>query len=210
MRITEIWPFDKKPAKRIAHVVNSKCQPWLSQTNNGELYVYRGTYPSSRAQEIPKVSVNKAYIKNIRTDRRNKGMGHYRLVYNTMLPMLGAAATRENSACVNSNVNKTRLFGDPYIFLPIGEFHYTWSTEIMDWGVLQFTDGRYYDMIYDIPLADNPKVLKAIANSIEFDNNSLQKAIEAKHEILIHAESGLYISPDIYPNVLEELKGMTT
>ena len=57
---------DKTYAIKLVKFIQEHCQPWLSQTNNGEGYVYRGT------KSVVREPNELAFIKNVRPDRKPK------------------------------------------------------------------------------------------------------------------------------------------
>lgn len=213
MRINEIRGTDEE---ELVKSIKKKCAMWLEHTDNGKHYVYRGLTPSHNQSSVPGFSVDDVSIKPIRKDRRNLGSNFYRKVYDQVLTKLGAPAQRSNSVSVTSDIRDTKQFGSTYVFLPIGEFHYTWSTLIKDWGGFTLIDGEneeYYQRFRRFKKTYPEKteldfMAAYIEPTIMFDDfgpGDVIYAIESENEISIHAASGLYMDESIYKRLQEKL-----
>ena len=213
MRLHEIEQTGD-PIKLIDFIMQ-ECEPWLKLTDNGRQIVYRGLgstqKSSTNAETVAGYSLELVLKKPIRQDRKVFGSPSYRKIYNKVLSTLGATATRSNSVSVTGDDDEAYKFGTPYVFLPIGEFHYTWSTEIIDWGSFSLADPlEFAEFQRDLNEKD-PTITyeSAIAQYItptiifdKFNSVSLQMAIQSNHEIAIHASHGLYIDPNLYKELL--------
>lgn len=206
MRVNEIWPFKSKVAtyayaEELVTFIKDQCQPWLNQTNNGKIHVFRGIHKSKAhgTSYVPGVPDNShAFIKHIGTNRPARGSTDLRILYTKLLKSCGAVSTRENSVSVTSNISNASTFGTPYVFIPIGDFNFTWSTILSDWGAGTDIDGN---SIRNELLSGSKDIIMRFKNSIQHDDNSLPEAINSRNEIAIHAKSGLYVKPHVYLNL---------
>jgi hypothetical protein len=209
MRIFEIE--DEGNPEELLQFIKENCGPWLSQTNNGAHKVYRGLGYESVATgesvpgDYPKDLVFK---KPIRPDRRPLGSKTYREIYNKLLKDIGAKAKRENSVPVTSDEEQSVQFGVPYVFMPIGNFHYTWSEVLIDWGSFDLEDPNEFEEFHD---EENPELTfeeamyEYLRPTIRFDQfgpSDLIHAIQSDHELFIAADYGLYIDMLVYREIL--------
>lgn len=218
MRLHEIKQAGD-PIKLIDFMMR-ECEPWLNLTDNGEQVVYRGLdiYNTKLKELVADYPIESVFTLPIRPDRTASGSQHYRKIYNKVLSALGAVATRPNSISVTGDDDDAYKHGTPYVFLPIGEFHYTWSEQIIDWGSFSLADPneftefrrnlefqRYVDGKDPAITTFEDAVEEYITPTIIFDkfnSVSLQMAIQSNHEIAIHASHGLYIDPTLYKELL--------
>lgn len=205
MRIYEI--------QRSGHVedlkvfLNEQCRPWLDHTANGQMWVYRGVSYVSLDIEF--------FVRDIRKDRRPLGSPEYRDMYNKMLSDLGAVAQRYNSVSVTSNHSVAEEFGDVFVFVPVGDFHYTWSTVLVDWGSFEVDDTFALEEYKDEMRQKHPEMTHLeihrsyIEPTVKFDDFSagaLAEAIASGHEISIAASSGLYVEFPLYREIITEIQ----
>lgn len=205
MRIFEIE--DQGNPEELLQFIKENCGPWLSQTNNGAHKVYRGVNYSTIHQHGKKLDrgnylADEVFTIEIRTNRGPQGRKLYREIYNKVLTELDAVATRENSEPVTSNREQSEQFGVPYVFMPIGNFSYTWSEEIIDWGMFDLVDPDDFEEFREANLAKEweESMAEYIKPTIRFDD--LLGAIRSGHEISIKASSGLYIDTFVYKELL--------
>lgn len=212
MRISEIEQ-EGNPKDLVEFIMNN-CKPWLSQTNNGQYTVYRGAdiystkWDTQYQTPVAEYPIELVFMLSIKTDRRPKGNIYYREVYDKVLSALGTTATRSNSASVTADIDEADQHGTPYVFLPVGDFHYVWSDQIIDWGSFTIADpDEFTDFFADLRKQNPSTTLeeameKYITPTIKFDDGSLLDAIDSEHEIAIHASHGLYIDPMVYREIL--------
>lgn len=183
--------------------LNEQCRPWLDHTANGQMLVYRGMGGINPDIEF--------FVREIRKDRRPLGSTEYREMYNEMLSDLGAVAQRYNSVSVTSDLSTAEEFGDAFVFVPVGEFHYTWSTVLVDWGSLEVEDTfdlKEYkeEMRQKHPEMSHLEILRSyIEPTVKFDDFSagaVAEAIASGNEISIAASSGLYVEFPLYREIL--------
>lgn len=112
--------------KSIVSFIRANCQPWLSQTEEGQYYAYRGLY------EPPKGFV--AFRKNVRAQREPKDTDwHVHMAFNEIIAMCGKVANRSNAVFVTGDYELASRFGDVFVAVPIGDFKYTWHDKEEDW-----------------------------------------------------------------------------
>lgn len=118
----------RKQAQKLADYLKDNCSPWLQQTNNGDLVVYRGFNDDSRIKKAP------AFIKAVRQNRkpRDSYLSDHNY-FNEVIRRCGKKANRSNSVFVSGSMQEAEHYGFVYIVIPIGDFNYTWSTKFSDW-----------------------------------------------------------------------------
>lgn len=244
MRAKEIFEgkFDPKPlgrdmefdqlAEKTAEYIKKNCQPWLTQTNNGKLVVYRGV-----------AAYGYAFVKAIRKNRipLDSSPGLSKAMNSLIQHAIGPnAAMRNNSAFVSGSREVADYYthNGSHIFIPVGDFRFTWSPKIKDWYNALSTDGatpkneadnllpyifypqviHYYKTL--MQQAEDSWIFDAMANDGLFDNSippryinhskikkliradNLKAAIKSNNEIMISAAAGVYIEPEFYNKVL--------
>lgn len=175
--------------KQLVTFIKKQCQPFLQAiAYDTMLHMYRG---SAAHPDLP------AYVKPIRTDRRLVDTEmKYTVMYNDLVFNKGLKANRNNSIFCTGNLDIAKRYGEVFIVLPIGTFNYTWNQDIGDFYTWVEADA-------DLGV-DNIKT--ALSNTTFLgDDGTLESAIESGHEILIHAQTALYISLDMYAEVEELL-----
>lgn len=217
MRLNELEDaYAKKPMlldyPRIVQFIQENCQPYL-QANPNLRSLYRGV------PDGPMV-----FTKPVRPNRRPRDS--FRPVHNFMNLLIhkaGKTADRTNSVFAigtkvdtdGTGTDMATYYGTPYVIFPIGNFHYTWSTEIKDFYVAwdpskfhtpsrfnifndenkkrmpEFSNGRE-QLTLDDPRLDQ-QVISMLVNSFKGDDGTLDQAIASKHEIMIQASSVLYV-----------------
>lgn len=113
--------------KKIADYIKTNCKPWLSQTNNGRLYVYRGF---SNESSLPMPAFTKA-VRPDRVPRDSSKDWHMNIDY--AIRIAGKKANRSNSLFTTGDEDQASEYGAVFVVLPIGAFNYTWHTDISDW-----------------------------------------------------------------------------
>ncbi len=113
-------------AQQVVAYMRANAKPWLAQTKNGALMVYRGI-------EDDRVTAH-AFTQNIRQDRRPKDTDQQRhMAFNKVIAAAGGVANRSNAAFVSGDKSTAEAYGRPFVFVPVGDFRYTWSPEYADW-----------------------------------------------------------------------------
>lgn len=114
-------------AQRVVDYMKKNAAPWMAQTKNGVLQVYRGVDDSG-------LGYTYTFTQNIRQDRRPKDTDKKRhQEFNQAIASVGGVANRSNAAFVSGDYNQAEPYGSVYVFVPLGDFHYTWSPEYADW-----------------------------------------------------------------------------
>ncbi len=207
--------IDEIEYNRLIKQIKTRCKPWLAESNNGQLVVYRGL----RYNPYPDQS---AYFVSHQVDKTRQPVDSPIAVqnyYNETITKAGKKANRSNSVfTLGSTVtlkNQAETFGEFKNFVvvvPIGKFNYTWSTLFADGykfyenNLTQYTEFRNgIRMITEIP----PELDNKIIKSWRGDDGSLAQAIRRRHEIMIHANAVYYIKPEIYRRVKKDLESQS-
>lgn len=119
---------DLEQRQEMAKFIKKYAAPWLAQTQQGKLQVYRGIDAA-----VPEV-----FVKAIRQDRKPKDTDQERhQAFNAIISAAGGIANRSNSAFVSPSHDLawhySEMWGLPHVFIPLGKFHYTWSPYYDDW-----------------------------------------------------------------------------
>jgi hypothetical protein len=149
-----------KAANKIALFLKTKCQPWLKETNNGKLVVYRGISDRSGL----------AFTKKTREDRKPKDTDQIRhKAFNAAIAAAGGVANRENALFCTGDRSTAGSYGKSYVLIPVGKFNYTWAIDWNDW-----TNDVNMDDLRELLLPAPKKVV---------DNTELKKKLQAKVEV---------------------------
>lgn len=206
MKIHEILREDPQVPQEpeaLADFIKQNAQPWLSQTDQGYLIVYRGlkSQLSMYGGPLP-WDRSVAFVKSIRGDRRTLNTSQAsHAAFNAMIDSVGGLADRSNSAFVSSDRNVAEFYGRVYVFMPLGDFHYTWSPEYADW--YQEFRPKYIKALHrdNSSTQDTSKNQyydpEKVSEVIKVDQD-LREAIKSGNEIMIHAAAGLYIDEKYY------------
>lgn len=207
--------------RRVAKFIDKHCYRWLSETRGGLSVVYRGVKSSTY---LASPGIAKAvFIKRIRSNRLPADTpATWTKTMDMAIHSVGGVADRTNSAFVSGHEDEAATYGKPYVFIPIGPFHYTWSREWIDWWGTLISGDRWENLFkpefveshpdvdaYSIDLPD--KEIKAgllpphELNSFITADSNLYGAIISGHEIMISARAGLYINPQFYAKIYPEL-----
>lgn len=200
--------------------IKENCQPWLQQTNNGKLKVYRGTKRGNGKDP---------FIHPIRDDRvPSTSSKEYTEFFNYLIDIVdpqNLAPRRHNAAFVNSREEVADAYGKSYVFIPIGNFSFVWSPILFDWYDMEDCGNVEFilksDVIAKLLYKDNTGTelerfahghcpLPKWVNKNKVKKNILTKnlpaAIESGHEIMIKAKAGLYIPPSLYEKIQPKLE----
>lgn len=132
MKIVEIE--NNSEEQIIANKIKTECGPWLSESQNGRLIFYRGT---KTIKQFSKHAFTTDVVQN-REPRDSSPSATE--AFNDAISLAGGVANRVNSVFMSSDYSTAMSYvnNSSYVFvaIPIGEFHYTWSHEFLDW----FTD----------------------------------------------------------------------
>lgn len=212
---------DQEKGTMVADYIREHCQPWLKVSRDGAMEVYRG---------VSGVSAG-VFMKPIRNNR--KPLHSSALVqefYDRVIGFAGGIANRTNSAFVSKDFETTTMYGEPFVFLPLGEFHYTWATDVDDWfesahrilgnvssdrPELSFITRK---IDYDEPIQIIQRLLnfeKQYPEISIFDKDRVKQLINVDtgieltddEEIMVHAKAGLYIDPDFHTEYVMPVLG---
>lgn len=133
-------------AKDVAAIIRKECAPFLKTAGSMAFSAYRGMEPSgyeewSRALVIPKDDddvveheiKDDAYINAVPRNREPvDSSGYYHEALNKFF--VGKVGLPVRSACffATGEYESVGHYGTPHIVLPCGDFHYTWSSRIID------------------------------------------------------------------------------
>lgn len=169
-----------KSAREFVEQIMEKCKPYLSEINGdlGNYPLYRGTRRKHKpGTKLTHYSEPRAPVS---TDLETHTL------FDQIIQEAGKTANRSNAIFTSGSLAVAKRYGDTDLVFPIGDFYYTWSTEVADWYVITQRE-----------LAD-------LEDSIKGDDNSLKQAIKSKHEIMIHCPNGYYVYPHTDLQYLEQ------
>lgn len=179
-------------AKKVIQIIQTQCDPFVSQLDGFDRVLLRGTTLSSSMKS------HVAYIRSIRADRRprtSSQVEHDR--FNERIEQAGKVANRSNSLFCTGDIDQAAEYSDSidgnwdqnaiYVVFPIGRFNYTWSPALKDWIGITNPDMEF---------------------PIKGDDGTLQQAIKSGKEVMIQANQALLIySPFYYDIILPMLQG---
>lgn len=127
MKINEIEAPDA--VKDVQNFIWKNCQPWMKATDNGQMVFYRGN------SKVPAEAYSNGYhVEAVHKDRRPKdSTPELHQFFNRMISIAGGVANRSNSAFVTSSENEAAEYGNHWVYMPIGNFNYTWHDRWVDW-----------------------------------------------------------------------------
>lgn len=109
--------------EELASIIEQQAQPWLRETQ-ADITLYRGITADIATYKIFP----------IRTDRPPADTGIFRHnVFNVLIEVAGGYANRSNSAFAIRHIDTASAYGPVYVFIPLGEFRYTYSPVWSDW-----------------------------------------------------------------------------
>lgn len=220
--------YDEQGAHSLANFIKQNCGQWLSLVGGGRAAFYRG---------ITLLTLNNgtAAVAPIRKDRPPRDSSRIQnIAFTAMITAAGGIANRNNSAFITASRKAAMAFGNPYVFMPLGDFHYTWSTIWKDWTaelppmvIIEFlkpeikqqfktdtTSPSAYAQVYSMGMVPNELDRAAIFSNpnnyideiklIIKSEAGLKEAWKAKHEVMVAAEAGLYINPEFYSDFVEK------
>lgn len=205
-------PVEQRTAERVAAFIKKNCKPWLSQTDNGKFVVYRG-FSGGYTRYTKNASV---FTKKVRINRRPLGSPpELHRLFNTVIALAGKTANRSNSVAVIGDESKAWEYGDQFVTIPIGNFNYTWHTELgpdwtseFSWFIEIAGDHVDLDDFDTYPGRKLPKKITKqyldkvygarLVGGVRGDDKSLAEAIRLKYEIMIKADEIIAIDPRFY------------
>jgi len=148
--------------------ISRECQPFIKESKLVPLY--RGILGGKGL----------AFVKNIRTDRRPKGLSQWWETAQHHMEKAGIKATRKNSIFVSGDSQDLGMFGNVYRIFPIGRFNYAWHPEINDFNWAKLTRKN---------AQENPLYWEFVMKG--YKTTDLPKAAASRNEILI--SGGQYV-----------------
>lgn len=205
MRLDEIKQSDE--VAELAELIKKRCKPWLIESQNAELTVYRGLRHDSFSGGVSYA------IETVNQNRNPKDSPVYvHEFYNKSIREAGKRANRSNSIFTLGSVvtlkKNPEVFGEFSEFvvaMPVGKFNYTWTTAFKDgYEFYEKVLTPYVDDVSGKQYFNIPKELETkIRNSWRGDDGSLSKAIKSRREIMIASKEILYIKPTLYKKVVK-------
>lgn len=188
--------------RELSDIITEQCQPWIQEIGGMEnfydLPFYRGI----------KNAVSGAWeVRPVRQDRRPsdspKALHEF---FNRIIAQSGKVANRSNSLFAYGEPNRTLPYGATHVVIPLGDFHYTWSTEMQDWYGNALDYVTYSDImnhrLSDASLSAQ-KYTKALTNSIRGDDGSLLEARQSGHEVMIYSSHAILIDHHAWADLVE-------
>lgn len=213
---------DQQSGYTVANFIRQHCGKWLAEIGRPNYVFYRGAKladPVDTAKVLP--------IPKNRPPRDSTPIQNAAFI--AMIKAAGGVANRFNSAFVTSKFSSATEYGDVYVFMPIGDFHYTWSTEWADWtrdlksqDIIRWLkpeirqrfkapEGSYDeysikmlpDPLERMRIVSNPDSFVREVDSVIVADKGLPNARLARHEVMVSAEMGLYIDHTFYSKLVE-------
>lgn len=199
MRLTQILTesstetFEKDDLANLANQIKTNCQPWLEESRNGQIILYRGitrNFVSELAYKVP-----------IRRNRQALGYALLRRIYDQYL-LKGSPIKRENSISTTTSKAVAAAFGTVSIVIPEGNFDYLWSPEIVDWGTGDIEDFDlldYRDALLDSDFSNlDQDALEALDKTITRLRSSLQlntglDQVPKGYEVMLRTDYNVYL-----------------
>lgn len=174
--------------KRIVAYIQKNCAPWIAEAGVKST-VYRGVRTQGKEGAL-------AYLQSVRKARKPKDTDNQRnKLFIQLINDVGGVANRHNSVFGTSKEGVARAYGDVYAMFPVGEFHYTWSPEWLDW-----TEDLRLPEIEDL----YKKNLQGIEKLIKIDTG-MPQALRRQAEIMIHCNEVVMIPVSMYVFVIKPL-----
>lgn len=176
-------------AKYFVNNYMNEIQPWLHNINHDlDNVVYRG---------LEKKITGVERVTNPVVDRKPVDSPPFlHSNFNDIIRENNLVANRSNSIFTTGSRKMSLRYGNPYVILPIGNFHFTWSTDFKDWFRISILRAR--------PRLMNAK-LDELSESLAGDDESLIEAIRSGHEIMLHCPNGYFIIPESVYEVIVHL-----
>lgn len=207
-----VQKYSENEIEQAAEFVRKACQPWLAESNNGAFKLYRGLSLSSGPDNV-------IIHADIRRNRRALGHSSLRYFYDNIL-LDGSPVKRHNSISTTSSLVEASEFGSAYVVLPVGNYNYIWSTEIVDWGAGYTVDWglgdtvelRTWTRLENLPgaaaydsLNDNRRLeIQELSDEIRKTLRMNRDVKESNgNEVMIEADSAVYVNPYVYDDFLK-------
>lgn len=181
----------------------TKCQPWFNENPKNAKPLYRGiTVEDSEDLVLLAPEMKNRLPRDMSSNDTE--------LLNFLIKLNGRIANRYNSFFTTGDLEFASSFGTAFIFIPIGDFKYTWNTAFEDLVHQDYSDiinslffSKKYNKEYDsfghyLETIKNNKNLKEMAKDFIGDDKTLLKAIDSGHELMIHAQSALLIDARYY------------
>jgi hypothetical protein len=168
-----------RPGQSVAEFISENARPWLEASNNGHWVVYRGIWGQNDSV-FPRVIRNNPFTfpepdksHDPRAEpRRPMDTPEVRhQAFNAVIKSVGGIANRSNSAFVTHDAKWAGNYGEPYVFMPLGDFHYTWSPVYRDWTA-DFNGNDLIKLMRPDAPFDEEKILKRAQKEIQDFLNS--------------------------------------
>lgn len=197
-------------AQQTVDHIKTHAQPWMALTGNGQNFkVFRGVLKPPGREML-------SFVVPVRQDRVPKDTKlkkHQR--FNAVIAAAGGTANRSNSAFVTSAITTANFYGRAYVYIPLGDFTYTFSPYYRDWT--EDFDNEDLDGLMVKPKSGqslNPADpasydRKKVTSKIRVDTE-IERAIKNGLEIMIKSDQGLYVEPFFYNNSVLPLLAKTT
>lgn len=214
---------DPQSGHALANYIRQYCGQWLSEIGDPARVFYRGAALRTGTETAIVFPISKN-----RPPRDSSAIQN--TAYIAMIKAAGGVANRYNSAFVTASKPTAATFGFPYVFMPIGDFHYTWSNLWKDWTqdlrthtiitrwikpdirarfrTPEGSEDEYSFKMLQDPLARNrifsePNSYISKVDSVIVVDTGLPQAWQTNHEVMVSAELGLYIHPEFYNDLVK-------
>jgi hypothetical protein len=184
--------------------ISHYCKPWLDDlgvslydyVETKDLHYYRGT----------KDSFELAKVKPVRKDRKPLDTpAVFNKAIDDSIRKHGGVANRSNSAFITKSKDFARRYGNPYLILPVGEFHTTVLQGVEDLYrelnkvVHEITNDKHFNM-QDVLDRGTPEAVEEVMEAIDLiiethirtDINL--RVYDSKNEVMLSASNLIYLN----------------
>ena len=195
------FDINQKTYNKISNNIKMLCKPYLTQINNDIK-----AYPLFRGLDTFQDLV--VTLPGYRNDRYPKDTPiHLHDAINRVFKTRFGVPFR-NGTFATGNLHEADTYGPLYVVIPIGEFKFIWSTQIVDlYDYLGRKANDIANNFFSLKRAD-PKtmgIMLQYVTSSEFINlyqdTNLKQAIRSDHEVMLYCEQCYYIKMQIYEEI---------
>jgi hypothetical protein len=140
MRLYEVATNEGGSIEKLAAYIKANAAQYLEESKSGVFEVFRGltnrSYPKHNdvLKDIAPPAQEVFFGPGTKENRRPLDTSAIRhAAFNGVLAAVGSVANRSNSLFASGSRMQASGYGTLYVVVPLGKFHYTWSTRYRDW-----------------------------------------------------------------------------
>ena len=171
MRLHEIYqPTNIDSAEDFKSYILTHCRPWMQASMNTPFY--RGFR-----------NIHYGEVMTVRQDRRPKDTGELTTNwFNKIIAAAGGVANRTNSVFTSPGIGGAKNYGVVHEVYPIGDFHYTWSTNHSDW-TFDFNWQTVHGTVDVLASYHTCQEVQRAARRLGLDYSDLEQDIQLQHKV---------------------------